>query len=105
MWIQLTRFCDSQNEARSEGVEQAVESKSHSRHVEGTNVADLKLAKVPHHNNSLHQLEISYNAPELITEIIQLTQRLKSAPELAPEPLEQEACLLSTMYALVWDRI
>jgi hypothetical protein len=89
---------------RSEGVEQAVKSKSRSRHVEGTNTADLKLTKVPHHENTLHLLATSYNAPELLEEIVQLVQRLKSAPELAPEPLAQAARLLSATHALVWDR-
>jgi hypothetical protein len=111
-----TEICGSKNDtnqhsvpyqcsvARSEGVEQAVKSKSHSRHVKGTNTADLKLTKVPHHKNTLHLLAISYNAPELLEEIVQLVQRLKSAPELAPEPLAQAARLLSP-HALVWDRI
>ena len=90
---------------QSERVEQAVKSKSHSRHIKGTNAADLKLTKLPHHKYTLHLLTTSYNAPELLEELVQLIQRLKSAPELAPEPLAQAARLLSTTHALIWDRI
>ena len=60
---------------------------------------------MPHCKDTLHLLAISYNAPDLLNEIIQLAQRLKSAPELALEPLAQAADLLSATHALVWDRI
>ena len=112
-----TKICDSKSNtnqclvpyrwsvAQSEGIEQALKSKSHSRHVTGTNTADLKLTKVPHRKSTLHLLATSYNAPELLEDIVQLVQRLKSAPELAPVPLVQAARRLSTMHALVWDRI
>ncbi len=108
-----TEICDDANQcsgpyqcsvARSEGVEQAVESKSCSRHVKGTNAVNLKLTKVPHRKSTMHLLAISYNAPELLEETAQLVQRLRSAPELALEPLAQAVHLLSTTHALVWDR-
>ena len=103
-----TEICDDANQcsvARSEGVEQAMKSKSCSRHVTGTKTIDLKLTKVPHHRNTMHLLAISYNAPQLLEETAQLVQRLRSAPELALEPLAQAVHLLSTTHALVWDRI
>ena len=91
--------------AKSEGVGQVVKSKSHSRHVKGTNAVNLKLTEVPHRKNTMHMLAKSYNAPTLLVEIAQLVQRLKLAPELAPEPLARAVHLLSTRHALVWDRI
>ena len=112
-----TEICDSKNDtnqrsgpyqcsvARPEGVEQAVKSKSCSQHVKGTNTVNLKLTKVPHCKNTMHLLAISYNAPELLEETAQLVQRLRSAPQLAPEPLAQAVHFLSTTHALVWDRI
>ena len=91
--------------AKLEGVGQVVKSKSHSRHVKGTNAVNLKLTEVPHCKNTMHMLAKSYNAPMLLVEIAQLVQRLKLAPELAPEPLARAVHLLSTRHALVWDRI
>jgi len=103
--------CDCKNDAHQcsvaqpEGVEQAMESKSCSRHVKGTNTVDLRLTKVSHCKNTMHLLAISYNAPELLEETAQLVQRLRLVPELAPGSLVQAVRLLSTMRALVWDRI
>jgi len=82
-----------------------VKSRSHGQHVKGANTVDLKLTKVPHHKNTMQLLAMSYNAPELLEEIAQLVQRLKSVPELAPEPLAWAVHLLSATRAHVWDRI
>lgn len=112
-----TEICDSKNGAnqrsvpyrcsvaRSEGVEQAVKSRSGSQYVKGTNAVKLKLTKLPQSKNTMHLLVTSYNAPELLEEIAQLVQRLELLPELAPGPLAQAVSLLSATHALVWDRI
>ena len=96
-----TKTYESKNNAN----QQAVKSKSHSQHVEGTNTVNLKLTKVPHHKNTIQLLAMSHNTPELPEAIAQLVQRLKFAPELAPEPLAWAVHLISATQALIWDRI
>ena len=82
-----------------------MKSNSHIQHVKGANTVHLKLTKVLHCKNTMQLLSMSYNAPELLEGILQLVQRIKYVPELAPEPLGQAVRLLSAMQALVWDRI